>query len=49
MQCVVHIDDLMKLEVLRRFFVDLVDLVEKGQPLLMPLLTLDSADQFPWT
>ncbi len=45
MQCVVHIDDLMKLKVLGRFF---VDLLEKGQLLLMPLLTLDAADQFPW-
>ncbi len=40
----VVIDDQMKLEVLGRFF---IYLLEKGQPLLMPVLTLDAADQFP--
>lgn len=39
----VVIDDQVKLEVLGRFF---IDLLEKGQPLLMPVLTLDAADQF---
>lgn len=40
----VVIGDQMELEVLGRFF---IDLLEKGQPLLMPVLTLDAADQFP--
>ena len=37
------IDDQVKLEVFGRFF---IDLLEKCQPLLMPVLTLDAADQF---
>ncbi|RMW30022.1 hypothetical protein ALO95_200385 [Pseudomonas syringae pv. antirrhini] len=37
------IDDQVKIEVFGRLF---IDLLEKGQPLLMPVLTLDAADQF---
>lgn len=44
MQYAVHIDDLMKLEVLGRLF---IDLFEKGQLLFMPLVRLGAADQSP--